>query len=252
MSYIVINHSKTYRKEGIGMSTTTKNLGLIKPDPSEYFDIQVFNDNMAVLDEAIGTSMSDIVERLDRIESKLKNSGVMGFPKMKYIATETHTITSNYSATAIASPTITIPSNSIIVMFAVMGSTSLQSGTPSDVTLSNPGCTFFIGSQTPLYGSVAKDNNRVCLPSNTQNPDSKLYAPRMYSSHIFDPPADVVITGNHCPSALMYMLPEILFGTGGIDVSEHVADGNDIARIYVHQSLPKYHIGGIGLRLWYI
>lgn len=44
------------------MSTTTTNLGLTKPDETEYADVDVLNDNADIIDQAVG-ELQDSVAR---------------------------------------------------------------------------------------------------------------------------------------------------------------------------------------------
>lgn len=73
------------------MATTTNNLNLIKPDSSEYFDIEVMNQNMDNLDAAFKNLLDTISTKLEDLKSS------MSAPEPRYVVSDDIIYRSNSS-----------------------------------------------------------------------------------------------------------------------------------------------------------
>ena len=58
---------------------TTKNYGLIKPEPAEYYDVEQFNQNMDVLDEKIKEIAKETTDFTAHVGSKNNPHGIAFF-----------------------------------------------------------------------------------------------------------------------------------------------------------------------------
>lgn len=121
------------------MATYTENYDLVKPEESDYYNVEVFNENMDTIDsvmaaaeaatENVGEKVDEVGEKVDALDEKLGSSAEgntlfslleggtkSGLTAVKSIQHVSKTLTNSTTSTSILLETPVVPENCIMWM----------------------------------------------------------------------------------------------------------------------------------------